>query len=179
MLEIEDKNRNDHQLRSKYNLVGRQAALDRFFKEREEVLQKEKIKEEDRKKMSERVTNYSRYVKEMYYPKVSKEKHDEIENIISKLKINLSSEDLKDATSPGLRKTSSIIKLREIKSSLNSPKRSGKSRSALKTLDKYAAAVQSILEKKEEDAEREKYYIDWAGKKNNMKKEKYIPPEPT
>ncbi len=101
--------------------------------------------------MSERVTNYSRYVKEMYYPKVSKEKHDEIENIMSKLKINLSSEDLKDVTSPGIRKTNSIIKLREVKSSLNSPAK-GKSRSALKTLDKYAAAVQSILEKKEEEA---------------------------
>jgi hypothetical protein len=95
--------------------------------------------------MSERVNNYSRYVKEMYYPKVSKEKHDEIETIISKLKINLSSEDLKDVTSPGIKKVNSIIKLREVKSSLNSPK--GKSRSALKTLDKYAAAVHSILEK--------------------------------
>lgn len=126
--------------------------------------------------MSERVTNYSRYVKEMYYPKVSKEKNDEIENIMSKLKINLSSEDLKDLNSPG--KRNSIIKLREVKSSLNSPAK-GKSRSALKTLDKYAAAVQSILEKKEEEAEREKYFIDWAGKKNPMKKEKYVPPEPT
>jgi hypothetical protein len=114
----------------------------------------------------------------MYYPKVSKEKHDEIENIMSKLKINLSSEDLKDVTSPGIRKTNSIIKLREVKSSLNSPAK-GKSRSALKTLDKYAAAVQSILEKKEEEAEREKYFIDWASKKNTMKKEKYVPPEPT
>jgi hypothetical protein len=48
----------------------------------------------------------------MYYPKVSKEKHDEIENIISKLKINLSSEDLKDVTSPDMKKVNSIIKLR-------------------------------------------------------------------
>ena len=129
--------------------------------------------------MSERVNNYSRYVKEMYYPKVSKEKHDEIENIISKLKINLSNDNLSDVTSPGMRQNNSIIKLREVKSSLNSPSRSGKSRSALKTLDKYAAAVQSILEKKEEEEQRALNYIDWAHKKNPMKKEKYVAPEPT
>ena len=152
LLEISDKNKNDSEQRSKYNLVGRQAALDRYFKEQQEHLQKDKLKDEDRKKMSERVTNLSRYVKEMYYPKVSKEKHDEIENIISKLKINLSNDNLGDAISPnGMRKNNSIIKLREVKSSLNSPSRSGKSRSALKTLDKYAAAVKSIMEKQEEE----------------------------
>jgi hypothetical protein len=67
--------------------------------------------------MSERVHNYSRYVKEMYFPKVSKEKNDEIEDIISKLKINLSSEFLTAKNSPdGMRKSSSMIKLREVKS---------------------------------------------------------------
>jgi hypothetical protein len=95
--------------------------------------------------MSERVNNYSRYVKEMYFPKVSKEKHDEIEDIISKLKINLSNENLH---SPGMKKSSSIIKLREVKSSLNTPHvRTSKNYSALKTMDKYASAVKSILEK--------------------------------
>jgi hypothetical protein len=103
--------------------------------------------------MSERVTNYSRYVKEMYYPKVvNKDKSDEIESIISKLKINLSNDNLMDSSSPvGLRKSSSIIKLREVKSQLATPSRSGKNRSALKTLDKYAAAVKTILEKNNED----------------------------
>jgi hypothetical protein len=31
LLEISDKNKNDSEQRSKYNLVGRQAALDRYF----------------------------------------------------------------------------------------------------------------------------------------------------
>jgi hypothetical protein len=53
----------------------------------------------------------------MYFPKVSKEKNDEIEDIISKLKINLSSESLTAKNSPdGMRKSSSMIKLREVKS---------------------------------------------------------------
>ena len=91
--------------------------MDRYVQEQKEVSEKVKIKEEQRKKMSERVHNYSRYVKEMYFPKVSKEKNDEIEDIISKLKINLSSENLTVKNSPdGMRKSSSMIKLREVKS---------------------------------------------------------------
>ena len=86
------------------------------MKEQKEITDKEKIKEEARKKMSERVHNYSRYVKEMYFPKVSKEKHDEIEDIISKLKINLSNESLRGSPDGGMRKSSSMIKLREVKS---------------------------------------------------------------
>ncbi len=35
------------------------------------------------------------------------------------------------------------------------------------------------MEKKEEEDQRAQYYIDWAGKKNSMKKEKYVHPEPT
>ena len=91
--------------------------MDRYSQQQKEVSDKEKIKEEQRKKMSERVHNYSRYVKEMYFPKVSKEKNDEIEDIISKLKINLSSDNLTAKNSPdGMRKSSSMIKLREVKS---------------------------------------------------------------
>jgi len=86
--------------------------------------------------MSERVSNYSRYVKEMYFPKVSKAKNDELDGIISRLKIDLSSDNLKGT--PGkLSKNNSILKLREIKSSLQTPSRSGKNSSVLKTLDKY------------------------------------------
>lgn len=87
------------------------------MKEQKEQADKEKLKEEARKKMSERVHNYSRYVKEMYFPKVSKQKNDEIEDIISKLKINLSSESLRGSPDgAGMRKSSSMIKLREVKS---------------------------------------------------------------
>ena len=91
--------------------------MDRYVKEHKEQVEKDKIKEESRRKMSERVHNYSRYVKEMYFPKVSKEKNDEIEDIISKLKINLSNDSLTAKGSPeGMRKSSSMIKLREVKS---------------------------------------------------------------
>ena len=68
--------------------------------------------------MSERVNNYSRYVKEMYYPKVSQAKTDEIDGIISRLKLDLSSDNL-PRSSPGKpSKNNSILRLREIKSSL-------------------------------------------------------------
>lgn len=90
--------------------------MERYVKEQNEQTEKEKIKEESRRKMSERVHNYSRYVKEMYFPKVSKEKNDEIEDIISKLKINLSNENLAKGSPDGMRKSSSMIKLREVKS---------------------------------------------------------------
>lgn len=127
--------------------MNRQAALDRFIKEQQEVTEKEKQREEGRKKMSERVNNYSRYVKEMYFPKVSKEKHDEIEDIISKLKINLSNDNLHKDVPGGMKKSSSIVKLRELKSTLNTPNvRTSKNYSAIKSLDKYASAVKSILE---------------------------------
>lgn len=137
--------------------------------------------------MSERVNNYSRYVKEMYFPKVSQAKHDEIENIISKLKLNLSNDNLRDnQDSPdgrhgSIRKSNSILKLREIKSSLNTPnsRGGGKAASALKTLDKYAVAVKSILEKNNED-DNQQYLnknLNWK-KKNPMIKDKYVPPEP-
>ena len=89
----------------------------------------------------------------MYFPKVSKEKNNEIEDIISKLKINLSNDSLTKASPDGgMRKSSSMIKLREVKSQLATPMRNSKNHSALKSLDKYAHAVKSILEK-EEDTE--------------------------
>ena len=132
--------------------------------------------------MSERVNNYSRYVKEMYYPKTSQAKHDEIENIISKLKINMSNDSLSARGSPdGIRKSNSILKLREVKSSLATPTyRSGKNSSALKTLDKYAVAVKSILEQRGENGEmlNDKEKLNWY-KKNPMVKDKYVPPQPT
>jgi hypothetical protein len=161
--------------------MNRQAALDRYVKEQREVAEKEKIKDEARKKMSERVHNYSRYVKEMYFPKVSKEKNDEIEDIISKLKINLSNESLAKGSPDGLRKSSSMIKLREVKSQLATPMRSSKNHSALKSLDKYAHAVKSILEREENEGEEERAinHINWKAKHNPMIREKYVPPQPT
>jgi hypothetical protein len=75
------------------------------------------VKEQERRKMTERVTNYSKYVKEMYFPKVTKAKNDEIDGIISKLKLNLSEENLKVSKSErggSIPKNSSILKLREI-----------------------------------------------------------------
>lgn len=132
--------------------------------------------------MSERVHNYSRYVKEMYYPKVSKEKNDEIDDMISKLKINLSSENLNAKNSPdGMRKSSSMIKLREVKSKLATPMRNSKNHSALKSLDKYAHAIKSIMEREEDGGETERplNHINWKGKLNSMVKEKYHAPQPT
>lgn len=133
--------------------------------------------------MTERVTNYSKYVKEMYFPKVSKAKNDEIDGIISKLKLNLSDENLGGKLSPAdLKKNSSILKLREVQSQLNTPSRalsSAKHGNAVKTLDKYAHAVKSILEKNDENQEeRVLNHIDWKAKHNPMKMEKYRPPEP-
>ena len=66
--------------------------------------------------MTERVTNYSKYVKEMYFPKVTKAKNDEIDGIISKLKLNLSDENLRHSSpsDKSIRKNSSILKLREV-----------------------------------------------------------------
>lgn len=67
--------------------------------------------------MTERVTNYSKYVKEMYFPKVTKAKNDEIDGIISKLKLNLSEENLKMPRSErggSIPKNPSILRLREI-----------------------------------------------------------------
>ena len=151
LLEIEEKNKYDQVSRSKYNLINRDAALERYQKERLDNVEKFRVKEEERRKMSERVNNYSRYVKEMYFPKVSKAKHDELEEIISKLKLNLSNDNLPRSSPHGMKKSNSILKLREIKSSLVTPSRSGgKNHSALKTLDKYAVAVKSILEKNED-----------------------------
>ena len=117
--------------------------------------------------MSERVHNYSRYVKEMYFPKVSKEKNDEIEDIISKLKINLSSESLTKGSPDGMRKSSSMIKLREVKSQLATPMRNSKNHSALKSLDKYAHAVKSIMEREEDaDSQQQRHinHINWKAK---------------
>ena len=45
LLEIEDKNKIDHEHRSKYNLSNRQAALDRYNKEREDAIEKERVKD--------------------------------------------------------------------------------------------------------------------------------------
>jgi hypothetical protein len=156
--------------------------LDRYVKEQKETVEKEKIKEESRRKMTERVHNYSRYVKEMYFPKVSKEKNDEIEDIISKLKINLSNDSLRGSPE-GMRKSSSMIKLREVKSQLATPMRNSKNHSALKSLDKYAHAVKSIIERDDEggDGEQQRHlnHINWKAKANPMVKEKYQPPLPT
>lgn len=77
-----------------------------------------------------------------------------------------------------MKKSSSISKLREIKSSLNTPSRAlGKNASVLKTLDKYAVAVKSILEREEGGEVHYNKNIDWK-KKNPMVKEKYVPPAP-
>lgn len=159
----------------KYNLSNREAALDRYHKERLDEIEKDRVRDEGRRKMSERVNNYSRYVKEMYFPKVSQAKHDEIEGIISKLKLNMSNDSLPRLSPDGMRKNNSIIKLREIKSSLNTPSR-GKNGQALKTLDKYAHAVNSIMERENEEMYLNKN-LNWK-KKNNMVPEKYIPPQP-
>jgi hypothetical protein len=67
--------------------------------------------------MTERVTNYSKYVKEMYFPKVTRAKNDEIDGIISNLKLNLSEENLskvKSERGSSVPKNLSMIKLREI-----------------------------------------------------------------
>lgn len=93
----------------------------------------------------------------------------------------MSNDNLDIKSSPNsIRKNSSIIKLREIKSSLATPSRSGnKNATALKTLDKYAVAVKSILEKNNENGEEERMinkHIDWKSKKNPMVVDKYVPP---
>lgn len=182
LLEIEEKNRSDQEQRSKYNLVNRQAALDRYNEERSNQIESDKLKEQEKHKMSERVNNYSRYVKEMYFPKASKAKNDEIDGIISRLKIDLSHDSLPKSSPGKLSSNNSILKLREIKSSLNSPSRSGHGKnahSALKTLDKYSMAVRSIMENKEaEDNARAVNHIDWKGKVNPMVPEKYARPQP-
>ena len=49
-------------------------------------IESDKVKEHERKKMSERVNNYSRYVKEMYFPKVSQAKNDELHHSCYKKK---------------------------------------------------------------------------------------------
>lgn len=181
LMEIENKNKMDQISRSKYNLMNREAALERYHQERAINIEKDKIKEQEKRKMSERVNNYSRYVKEMYFPKVSQAKHDEIEGIISKLKINLSDENISKSTPGDLKKSSSIQKLKDLKNSLMTPGRFGNSKnnSALKTLDKYAVAVKSILEKNE-DANGEPYqnHINWKAKVNPMVIDKYVPPQP-
>ena len=164
------------------SLNTRQEALERYHKERIDNIERFRVKEEEKRKHTERISNYSRYVKEMYFPKVSKAKHDEIEDILSKLKINMSSEDLHSARSPGMKKNNSILKLRDIKSSLATPSRTGRRQSskALRTLDKYAVAVNSILERNNEETDKEIHFnknLNW-GKKNPMVKNKYIPPKP-
>lgn len=71
--------------------------------------------------------------------------------------------------------------MRDLKSSLLTPGRLGNSKnaSALKTLDKYAVAVKSILEKNE-DGQEQNYQnnINWKAKVNPMVIEKYVPPQP-
>ena len=46
----------------------------RYEKELQEKEEIERLKEEEKRKLQERVLNYSKYVKEMYWPKVSKTK---------------------------------------------------------------------------------------------------------
>ncbi len=57
-----------------------------YEKEKEEKEEEERLKEEERRKIQERVHNYSKYVKEMYWPKVSKNKAEEIEEIRQKIR---------------------------------------------------------------------------------------------
>ena len=60
--------------------------------------------------------------------------------------------------------------------------RHSKNHSALKSLDKYAHAVKSILEREEEGADgeqRQLNHINWKAKANPMIREKYQPPQPT
>lgn len=45
LMEIENKNKLDHISRSKYNLINREAALDRYHQERAINIEKDKIKE--------------------------------------------------------------------------------------------------------------------------------------
>lgn len=61
---------------------------------------------------------------------------------------------------------------------MQTPNRSAKNSLALKTLDKYAVAVKSILERNEEDGERHVNHIDWKGKINLMVIPKYEAPKP-
>ena len=75
-------------------------------------------------------------------------------------------------------KSNSISRLRDIKSSLNTPGRSNNG-SALKSLDKYAVAVKSIMERNNEE-DKEVFFnknLNWK-KKNIMVVEKYNPPIP-
>jgi hypothetical protein len=153
--------------------------LDRYHKERQEAVEKDKVKELERKKCLKELTITVDMSKKCTDPKTSQAKHDEIENIISKLKINMSNDSLSARGSPdGIRKSNSILKLREVKSSLATPTyRSGKNSSALKTLDKYAVAVKSILEQRGENGDMliDKEKLNWY-KKNPMVKDKYVPP---
>ena len=57
---------------------------EREIKDKEEA---EKIKEEEKRQIQDRVINYSKYVREMYYPKTStsKVKKDELEEIKERL----------------------------------------------------------------------------------------------
>lgn len=61
--------------------------------------------------------------------------------------------------------------------------RNSKNHSALKSLDKYAHAVKSIMEREEDGGETESQrplnHINWKGKHNAMVKEKYHAPQPT
>lgn len=62
-----------------------------YEKEQEEKEELERLKEEEKRKIQERVQNYSKYVKEMYWPKVSKTKQDELDEIRARLKNDIKS----------------------------------------------------------------------------------------
>ena len=84
-MEIEEKVQIDEKrLRDKFYGGGRISppkALLLYEQERERKEEQEREKEELRKKMQERVHNYSHYVREMYFPKISQLKKDELENL--------------------------------------------------------------------------------------------------
>lgn len=48
--------------------------------------EQERLREERRRKMQERMVNYSHYVREMYYPRASEVKKKELEDLKSHIK---------------------------------------------------------------------------------------------
>lgn len=68
--QVEDKVREDETRLDKYKMNGMKTpkVMIQYEKEIQEKLEKERLKEEKRRKIQERVQNYSHYVREMYYP---------------------------------------------------------------------------------------------------------------
>ena len=82
----------DHYMNLKYKAGSREGKKNRTYFTKEEFLESNTLtgsnyNASEKKKMMEKMSNYAKYVKEMYQPKVSEKKHLELEQIKEQLQM--------------------------------------------------------------------------------------------